>query len=545
MTTRILFAGLALCASEFASSKPNYAVCVDASDPPGCIARAALSDGWPERGDVAEAIIRHGLIDLVPRKSRVLVRVAYEEVGSGTEFLQSLGLTLPEGAAEQAARQASSKVVLAAVALLTAARHQQDPFSDPVVRSLADKASNHPSIPAVALSLWVHFINGGNTFDKSVEFAGLRAIWRQVAENRELAPAVAQDLASWLAFYDKLDDETQDFMLWFASRPSASPLNKASVALQLMHYYSIPDEAERLLDSIGDAAPSIDIPAVRARIAVARLKARYDAKDARLVVAYYFDRMNDPRSHSRIDDSDPLGALEQSGAKAELRDLADEYMRLAQLSGPGEEAMDWYADASGSYRRAGDLEKAREVARMGFPFVADAVRRKIVDRQVFPGTSPRWLAAMSRGFGTAPVIALYCTGAIDEALKFGYLSGKDRYQNAEIAGEPRNPQWVLDDDSRIDMWSMVTSAVRDEDLALRRRVFDALKNSCKTAYSDCYDETLVHLGGLAGSLGDEVEMKRIFLARTTHLEKTSGNAFSAVRLAAEYAHSIDLLEANR
>jgi hypothetical protein len=165
-TTRILAALLAFCASASAMSKANYADCVEATDPPACIARAALSDGWPEHGDIADAIIRHGLMDLVPRKSRVLVRVAQEEVGSGTEFLKSLGVTLPAGPAEKAAREAGTKVILAAVALLTAARHQQDPFSDPLVHSLIGKASDDTSIPSVALGLWIHFINGGNTFDK-------------------------------------------------------------------------------------------------------------------------------------------------------------------------------------------------------------------------------------------------------------------------------------------------------------------------------------------------------------------------------------------
>ena len=47
------------------------------------------------------------------------------------------------------------------------------------------------------------------------------------------------------------------------------------------------------------------------------------------------------------------------------------------------------------------------------------------------------MAIAAGGVGTKPVIALYRTGAIDEALGTGYLIGIYRYLNAERAGEKR------------------------------------------------------------------------------------------------------------
>ena len=60
-------------------------------------------------------------------------------------------------------------------------------------------------------------------------------------------------------------------------------------------------------------------------------------------------------------------------------------------------------------------------------------------------TNPTALAIAAQGSGTSPVVALYRTGAIEEALKTRYLTGKDRYLNADRAGEKKDPQWVIDD----------------------------------------------------------------------------------------------------
>jgi len=532
-----------LIVSATATSGPNYGACLDALDAPACIARKALTVGRP--GGVTDAIIRHGLIDQVPRNSRRLAREAREQIGDGEEFLKTLGVTMPESPMQKPARAADSKVILAAVALLTAARHLDDPFADPTVQALTVKASNHPMIPFIALELWNEIIKGGNSFDKSVEFAGLPAIWREMVARRDSAPEAAYDIAGWLAFYRGLGDEPKKFLLWYAARPTLTASDKAEVASQLARYYFLVDEPERLMSTGGDAAPDYDVAGIHAEIAVAQLKSGYDAKAARAVVSYVFDEMMPELTWLTIDDIKYRDALEKADAAAELREIAGEYLRRTQGQVTANEAGNLYASASDCYRRAGDREMAREIARKGLPFVAEAVRARASRSPGAGDAGPKKLAAMAQGFGTAPVITLYRAGAIDEALKFGYLAGKDRYENATVAGEPRNPQWVLDDGWPLHIWSMVTTAIMGGDPASQRQVFDAMKKSCSSGYAECDEETLVHLAGLAAAMGDRAEVKAIAAARLKQLDKgSSESSFWAFEFSAEYAHVLELLGAS-
>lgn len=522
---RLLPAFLAALFLSSTSAGANYSTCVAATDPPACMARKGIADGFPGRDDVADAIIRHGLMDLLPRNSNLLVRVTQEKLGAS-------GLPL------------DAKVALAAAALLTAARHQVDPFTDPAVQPLTRAATNDPMIAFIALHLWRKLIKHNDGLGEFVTFAGLPAIWQKVVANRERAPDLAQDLAGSLARYEVLGDETRKFMMWYAARPALSAQQKADTASQLVKYFSLADEAERLMNSGGDAATDHDVAATRASIAVAKLASRYDAKAARRVVAIIIDDKSEPRGGLRVDD-EQRDALEKSGAKAELREIAAEYLRRAEAAGPGAKAATWYAEASDCYRRAGDREKARVIARKGLPFVARTVRAHIAAHTDVTSLSTQRLASMAGGGGTDPVVALYRTGAIDEAIEFGYLSGNDRLENAKFAGEPRNPQWMNDDYFPLYLSSMVTSAISHGDPAWRRQVFDVLKKVCVTGYADCDDQTLAQLAALAARIGDETEMKRILTARANQIYTSLKSISSAIPLAADYAYDLELLKANR
>jgi hypothetical protein len=537
----LILLGLALTAST-AHSQSNYTTCVDTRDPPACIARQALDHGWLRSDDVTDAIIRHGLLDLVPRRSSLLARVAGERMSGKSEVMKLFGQAPPNGSPQRRAETSRPRVFIAAIALLTAARHQADPFTDPTVQALIRKAGNDPMIPFLAMDFWYEIIDMHDTAFSSVTFAGLGEIWKQVLANKDRAPEYAEALASSLAFSHELGDEPKRFWIWFANRPEATPKQKEVSARLLVSQYSAADEASKLIDSIDTSAPGIDVSDVRASIAILRLKSKYDPELARFLIAYEFDL--ELKSNTRFRQTDARRiqeAFHESGAARELRVFADEYVRRAQTAGPGSEALRWYAAASDCYLLAGDREKAREIARLGFPFVPDAVMKNNTGYEVFAGTSPRWLAAKSNGQGTAPVISLYRTGAIDEALKFGYLSGIDRYRNAPQAGEPRDPQWVIDDDSRMNIIVMVLSAISEGDSALKQRVLEVLKKNCKGGYAGCYDEWLTYLAALAASSGDEAEMKRALTEQAKDIDESRSGRYDAVDFAAHYAHALELL----
>ena len=544
MRSAFILVVLALTTSAPALPRSNYAGCTEAPDPPACIARQALSDGWLTRDEAADAIIRHGFVDLVPRKSGLLVRAARERLTEGTKLMKIFGDPASKESPQQLARASKSEVILAAIALLTAARHQEDPFADATVQLLMRKARNDPMIPFLALDVWHELIQYGGTSFKSVTFAGFRSIWSRVSARREQAPEYVDDIVDWLEFYGVLRDETKVFRLWFANRTGATAIQKAVTARRLVNEYSAADAAEQLLGSLGAPIPDHDVSDIRASIVIVRLKSGYDESAARLLVSYQFDDLMRTKVGSRTTVAAIPGALEKCGAVRELRELADENLRRAQAFRSSAESMKWYAEASDLYRRAGDREKAREVARLGLPFVADEVRKHVSESLAFPGTSPRWLAANARGQGTRPVVALYSAGAIDEALKFGYLTGYDRYVNAPTAGEMPDPQWVIDDDSRSSNWAMAVSAIDSGDPVLQRRALEAFKKSCKAGYADCYDEWLTYLAALAAVMGDEAEMKQNFIAQTKHLDSVRNPSSSALELAAQYAHALELLAAS-
>ena len=521
-----------------ASAGANYSACIDATDPPACIARMALTDGRPTPGDVTNAIIRHGLVELIPSHSAVLVRVVKDEIASEIALLQAMGVPIVKDPDRQTARAADSKMILAAVALLTAARHQANPFADPMVQSLTARASNHPLIPFIALLFWLDHLEEGNPSILRVDFAGLPEIWRRVKANREVAPEVVYELAMGAINHVRAREETQDLLRWYASRPNSSASRKAQIASVFARLFSLADEAERLMMSGGDSAPDYDIDDIHAEIATVRLMSRYDAKDARLVA----DEISD--DFSRIEAALFMGedprrvALEKSGAKAELREIAAKHLRLAQADQGIADAGDLYASASDCYRRAGDRDKALETAREGLPGVEKAFRARAAE-----GSRQRQ-AAQAQGRGTAPVVALYRAGAIEEALKFGYLSGEDRFDNAELAGEPRNPQWILDDG-----WPLYISVMAQLTLvrgapAWRRQVFDAMSKWCAAQSSQCDEERVAELAALAASVGEEAQMKMHLGARAKKLETNAADPSAAVDLAAHWAHALGYLKAS-
>src|SRR6478736_2215720 len=133
-----LLIAVSLATPAFAGSA--YSKCVEAPDPPECIARRAVGSMGVEPSMVLESILRHGLVDLVPAKSSKLIRGLYGVIGQPDEKIDTPEEQLLNSSSSDALRKAPRKAALAAMALVAAARHQADPFTNPVYLKLARQA---------------------------------------------------------------------------------------------------------------------------------------------------------------------------------------------------------------------------------------------------------------------------------------------------------------------------------------------------------------------------------------------------------------------
>lgn len=448
-----------------------------------------------------------------------------------------MGFEFPDDKAQTLAKQ--TRDPLAAVALLAAARREDNPFIHPVVKTLSAKADNRPEIALVAVNLWLEIIKGGNTYNKQVHFPGMKKIWEVIAETPQLDADAVLDLAGSASF----DEQTRALVLPLlrrqAARTNLSARQKATLASQFSRNYGLANEADQLMQAGGKYAQNYDILGLQAEIAIARLMVAYDPAAARVVVASMLADIDDWPILLDFENEVIPRALETSGAKSELRELAVAYLDRAVAAGA--QSGPWFAAASDYYLRAGDRDLAIQTARAGLKYVPAAVGGNDT-----PNATPQKLAARAQGEGTGPVIALYRAGAIQEALHFGYLAGKDRYANASRAGEPNDPQWVLDDGWELYISSMVVRPIINGDVATQRRVFDAIKRRCTPLDStDCGSEMRLHLAHLAAALGDRTTMHEMFSFEARALDQIKErdtSAYFAVSRAANWAHALELLK---
>ncbi|MBC8025007.1 MAG: hypothetical protein H7Y89_03365, partial [Steroidobacteraceae bacterium] len=150
--------------------------------------------------------------------------------------------------------------------------------------------------------------------------------------------------------------------------------------------------------------------------------------------------------------------------------------------------------------------------------------------------APREMVLAAHGSGTAPVIALYRTGAIEEALNTGYLTGYNRYRHARRAGEKPDPQWVLDDKDATSIAFMADDVAHGGDGDIQRRAYDGLVVSCGKPLTECSLETLQQIATIAAGMGDELSMKVALAAAARRLDATPNDEFPALYIAGTWAH---------
>ncbi len=148
-----------------------------------------------------------------------------------------------------------------------------------------------------------------------------------------------------------------------------------------------------------------------------------------------------------------------------------------------------------------------------------------------------------RGVGTDAVIALYRAGAIDEALKTHYLTSKDRYLNAERAGEKKDPLWMLEVHWPEYFDLMASEAARSNDHEFQQRTYDGLVRSCGKPLADCFDQTLRNIALVAAGMGDGPRMQEALAAVVRQLDKKSDSSTWALYIAGPWAHCEEVLRA--
>lgn len=519
-------------AATRARAVSTYSDCVQAADPPGCLARRAMESGLRPR-ETLEAVLRHGLVDLVPDKSADLVR----GMDSVEPQLLYAGMT-------SAMRQDGRKSMLAAITLVAAARHQADPFANPIYLELAQAANDDPRIPVLAMAVWVKYVGmNGWPADFWVTHAGLPAIWERAVTRRQQDAALLADIAGDLGFLDELKPQARDFLVWYAQRPEDLTTDqRVTMAIRLARYFDRPDIAASLLEGLGDSK-EWDMYSVRTDIAVARLTQGYNAASARQIVNSILGLPNIDIPHLHDFEPGKRDALERSGARDELRELGAAYVRAADATDYRPFKCSYYAAASDYYLRAGERERALEIARRALPYMPELMRALgYFTRPV--SNDPAAKATAMRGLGTDPVIALYRAGAIDEALKTRSLTGKDRYFNAQRAGEKKDPLWMLENPWPEYFDLMSTEAARSNDHEFQQRAYDGLVRSCGKRLAECSAQTLRNIALVAAGMGDGPRMKEALATRVRQVDAGTDSSDWALNIAGPWAHCEEVLHAS-
>ena len=154
------------------------------------------------------------------------MRGLYGNIGGPKEKIDTPEEQLLDSSAAAALRKSPRKSVLAAMALVAAARREADPFTNPVYLKLARQAKDDPQIPALAVGLWIEIVGmSGSPPDFQVTHAGLPAIWDRAVARKEQDAVLLEGMAGTLAYLRTLKPRAQEFLLWYAQRswPDAVP----------------------------------------------------------------------------------------------------------------------------------------------------------------------------------------------------------------------------------------------------------------------------------------------------------------------------------
>jgi len=491
-----------------------------------------------------ENVIMAGATGVIERLADRLVQGVKAQAGPN-RFAEAIGIQLPDDPAKTEALSVDRKAALAAVALAAAAHGYDDPFNEPLAKKLIAAAGGDPSIAVLAVILW----SDADTYsdwdgdNPNTRPRGLKAVWRAVIEQPPSGTEVLASVAN-SASADGYTAEGLALLRLAQARTDLRADTRANLASQFARWHRLPDEAQRSMDGGGNKADGYDIDGINVSIARARLYRGYDAKAAAIVVADSLKGLTQEAFYSYLGQENLL-ALEAAKATRELLSLAEAYLVRARR--PNDDAKDkgeWFALASESFRSAGDKAKAVAAAREGVPLVAAAVTSRNMGQAI---TDKRQAAVSANGFGTAPVVALYRAGARDEAVATGFLIGYDRYMNADVAGEERDPRWILEDKSTFYADILERDLIASDDVKGAQIYYDGLRCSAIFGANEQEDlhsvlGTVAALMGRRNSIAAHFALVAASLDREGEGHSADSRAYFALNRAADWRRALIIAE---
>ena len=520
-----LIAAVALLASSpSVAATGKLSDCIQTPNPPTCIVDHVIKNGDQEPDDVLTAVVTTGSVELVIPNSAILADGSRSKVRGSSRFLEAMGVNLPPDQSEVSLRSAQDDLLVAAIALAAAAQNVDDPFADPTVKHLMSVAKNDAAIAQMTAMIWyeIPLANDPWSSDATIRPRGMNKVWDAIIASPPSDVHILIELGNdawWSGFQKK----AEALLNMAKSRPISNADDKAGLASKFARLLAEPDVAESLLESGGDKANSYDIDGIRLEIAAARLARASDQRSIDLISS---SLKRATKSSSIYVNEQFLDALKKANALPALKSVGDAFVAEARVQDDPEERGNWFGLASGAYRRAGATLEAVTAAREGLESVPAAVLRRNGTRNGTP--TPREAAVNANGFGTNPVRALYLAGEREEAVKFGYLTGYDRYKFAREANESPNPMWLIEDKSEFYLQDAMLDLVYKPDRSLARRMYEALsEHPVPDTYSTEPDESL--LGTYAALAGERDEMLDHFRRAVTALHE---NGYFALDTAA-------------
>ena len=235
----------------------NYSQCVEAANPAQCIARRAVDSSRLDPDNMLEMVLRHGLVDLVPSKPDKLMRGLYDSIGEPDAKMDTPEQQDLDSLTARVLRKSPRKSLLAAMALVAAARADTNPLANPVYLKLAHKAKDDPLIPALALGLWIEVVGYSGTPPRFLlTHAGLPTIWDRAMARKEQDAILLEDIAHTVAYLGVLKPQALEFYLWYIQRPGLTPEQRVGPASALGRFFDMPELAASLLEGVGDDVQS-------------------------------------------------------------------------------------------------------------------------------------------------------------------------------------------------------------------------------------------------------------------------------------------------
>jgi hypothetical protein len=526
--------------SSLANAKSSaYSDCIQDIDPPKCLIRISAKSRRTTDSELFEAVIKSGAVGLTQTKSKALVFGARAAVSSTDAIFKQLGIVLPRDVVQKTILKSEREIILAAVALAAAAQNSADPFSDPIVKELVEKSENSSAIPILAAKFWLEIDTYGVWATEPTRPPGLHKIWEKIIADRALDEAILVELASSGGFTNQAKDLALPLYGRFEALQHSSNESKATMASALARFYGLPDRAEQLMYLGGKKAQNYEINGVYAEIATAKLNNGYDKKSAERLLGHSLEDTDINDSYTFYVGIKAREALQAAHANDELIQLAKSYLERAnETKRKSEERANLYALSSDCYLRSGDKDNAQNVARLGLKIVPDAVLHRLSeeDRKISAG-KPQEQARLAQGFGTYPAVALYRSSAVPEALSSGYLTGFDRYNNAEFVGETPDPKWVIKYNWPIAFSFMVHHALNTSDENIRKSVYKEMMTwvSGNPELQSSY-EVQEQLAVLAAATGDRSAMLNhlVNYAKALDNDSKEGAAYFSLALAEQW-----------